>query len=393
MEKVLIIANEDTHLYYFHMNDIKLLEGLGYEVEIAALRGTYTGAVEGGKRIYHNIHFSRNPLGISNIAAFFELLRLFNKNKYKMIHVHNVVASVITRLAARFSGVKNIVYTAHGFPFHPEGNRFKNLIFKLIEKIMGYFTDYLIVMNDWDFKMALKNRIVNTKNIFRTNGVGVDLSRFNRACKYDGGEYKRAYGIKDNVKVISCVAEIIPRKNQKMVVESAADIIKKQRDTIFLFVGDMSYNKGYYNMLKKLIDDTGLKDHIIFTGRVDDVPGILNITDVLVLTSVYEGLPRAIQEGMAMGLQVVASDIRGNSDLIAEGINGYLVKLGDTKDLTDKVLKLLTDDRLRKEVGENNKKKIEKEYSLKKVEKQMKDIYTVVLGRKRHFFCPEDRLM
>jgi glycosyltransferase involved in cell wall biosynthesis len=184
-----------------------------------------------------------------------------------MVHVHNVVASVVTRIAAKIAGVSRIVYTAHGFPFHPGGGRLKNLVFMLAEKIMGFFTDYLIVMNSWDFHMALKMKIVKPDNLFKTNGVGVDINKFKYKFSWETGtnfqdgsgakKYREMLKLEDSAKVIGCVAELISRKNHEMIIDSAREVLQTEKDAVYLFVGSGS-NDG---RLKKIIKEKGLEEY------------------------------------------------------------------------------------------------------------------------------------
>jgi glycosyltransferase involved in cell wall biosynthesis len=201
-------------------------------------------------------------------------------------------------------------------------------------------------------------------------------------------KYRKMLKLKDSNKVIGCVAELIPRKNHSMIIDSAAEVIQSDKNVIFLFVGSGSHEKK----LKDIIKEKGLEEYFLFTGRIDDVPSILGVMDIFVLVSIYEGLPRAIQEGMAVGLPIIASDIRGNSDLITDGENGYLVKLGDSTDLTDKIVKLLKNEGQRKFIGDNNRVKIEEKYSLDIVQKQMKSIYTKILGADNHNVTDETKI-
>ena len=105
---------------------------------------------------------------------------------------------------------------------------------------------------------------------------------------------------------------------------------------------------------------------VFFLGRREDVPKILKGSDICVLVSKREGLPRCIMEAMAAGKPVVATDIRGNRDLVEDGVNGYLVKLGDVEGLANSIIKLVEDDDLRKEMGKKGQEIIEA-YSLENV--------------------------
>ena len=94
--------------------------------------------------------FSRNPVSLSNIKAFFMILHLMKKRKYIMVHMHTPVVSFLGRSAVKIAGIPHIVYTVHGFHFHEYGSKLRNFIYYHLEKFAGKFTDVLIIINKDD---------------------------------------------------------------------------------------------------------------------------------------------------------------------------------------------------------------------------------------------------
>jgi glycosyltransferase involved in cell wall biosynthesis len=117
-----------------------------------------------------------------------------------------------------------------------------------------------------------------------------------------------------------------------------------------------------------------------FLGRREDVPAVLAASDIVVLVSKHEGLPRALLEGMAAGKPLVATDVRGNRDLVEDGMNGFLVPLGDVAALSEALGRLIESRELREKMGEESRKKAEA-YSLERVLQEMERIYRRFLER------------
>ncbi|NLJ50078.1 MAG: glycosyltransferase family 4 protein [Candidatus Atribacteria bacterium] len=368
IHKILFLATVDTHLCYFHIPFMKLLKLKGYDVEAAA------APVDGFKEkkekegfVFHSIPFSRNPLHPKNIGAFFRLLQLLKKNKYLLIHTHTPVASFLGRFAAKLAGIPSVLYTAHGFHFFEGAPRKNWLLYYTAEKIVAKWTDALLVMNQEDFENGKKLGFVPGKSLFLVHGVGVDIKRYSQV--HEGSTIRDELGISNDSVVITCIAEFNQNKNHDFIIQAWPEIKKKKMNTNLILVGDGEL----LETMKEKITSSGISS-VFFLGKREDIPQILSGSDIGLLVSKREGLPRCIMETMAAGKPVVATDIRGNRDLVEDGVNGYLVKLGDIEDLTHSIIKLAEDVDLRKQMGKKGREMIEA-YSLENVLEEMSEIY------------------
>ena len=362
--KALFLATVDSHIYYFHLPFMKLLRLKGYEVEVAAspIYG-FKERIEREGFTFHPISFSRNPLHPTNTIAFFQLFRLLKKNKYQLVHTHTPVASFLGRFAAKLAGVPAVLYTAHGFHFFDGAPRKNWMLYYTAEKIVAKWTDALLVMNQEDFENGKKLGFIPGESLFFVHGVGVDIKRYSQA--QEGKDIRVELGIHNDAVVMTCVAEFIPRKNHEFLLNAWENIVKIDKHLHLLLVGDGTLLKNYQN-----------RDflNVHFLGKRLDVPEILKASDIITLTSIHEGLPRCIMEAMAAGKPVVATDIRGSRDLVKDGVNGFLVKLGDVQGLVDSILKLANDEGLRDRMGKKGRELIE-DYSLENVLEEMAEIY------------------
>jgi len=373
IEKILFLATVDSHIYYFHIPFMKLLRDMGYDVEVAAGPSEFKEKIEEeGFKVYP-LPFSRNPLSFSNVKVFFVLLNLMKQQKYVMVHTHTPVASFVGRIAAKIAGVPHIVYTAHGFHFHEYGSEFRNFIYYRLERFAGRFTDVLITINEDDYKIAKERNIIPNGRVVYIKGVGVDTEKLNPqkfsfALKM---EYRSKLGLNRSDFLVIVVAELIKRKNLNDII-MAIKLAKERKYPIRLLIaGDGVMEQ----QLKDLVFANDLDNDVFFLGRRSDVPELLYISDVLVMTSLHEGLPRAVMEAMAMEKPVVAYNIRGVRELVVDGETGFLVKFGDVGGLADKIIFLMDHPDIAKEMGVNGREKIEHDFSLEIILKKMKNIY------------------
>lgn len=387
MKKALMLASVPSMIEQFNMNNIKILQNMGYEVHVACNfddGGTLDKSrVDEFKKelkekniIFFDIPFSRNPFSIKNITAYKETKKIMNENKYKIVHLHSPIGGVCGRLAAKQIRKKEnskVIYTAHGFHFFKGAPTINWIIYYVIEKFLGKYTDCLITINEEDYEIA-KNKI-KAKKIELIHGVGVELDRFNNQVSQEEIEkIKKELKILNDEYIILYVAELCKRKNQKMLLDVMENVLKEDKNIKLLLVGKDSLNGELQNIAK----EKKIENNVLFLGYRKDIPKLMQMSDLLVSTSVQEGLPVNIMEGMACGRAIIATDCRGNRDLVINGKNGYIVKIGDIQNFTKRILEIKTNKQQAKEF-ENSSKEAIKLYSTDNVEKEIidKKIYIV----------------
>ena len=377
MKKVLFVATVQSHIMNFHIPYLKLWQDKGYEVHVATNMDTqkYNNVEEIiSNVIWNNIDFDRSPFSKNTFIALKQLIGLMNENRYELIHVHTPVGGILGRLAAKITNTKNVVYTAHGFHFY-KGAPLKNwIIYYPIEKLMARYTDALIAMNEEDYQLAKNKFKVRKKgNIFKINGVGIDLDKYHVSDTKDI-EFKRSLGLKEDDFIITVVAELIKRKNHRQLILAMEEIVKDYPNIKVLFVGDGEL----YESIKTDIKNRGLESNIMLLGFRKDVEKILNITDVVGLLSHHEGLPKNLMEAMVAGKPIICTDIRGNNDLVEHNINGKLNKVNDIYQTKDSIIEIMGNDKLREKFEQESRKKII-EYSINKVLMDINNIYNMLI--------------
>lgn len=368
MKKILFVATVTRHINAFHIPYLKWFKEQGYEVHVAS---------NGDEEIeycdkHFNLQFERNPLKVNNIKVYKELKNILNENNYEIVHCHTPVGGALTRLAAkkvRKNGTR-VIYTAHGFHFYKGAPLLNWLVYYPIEKLLAKHTDCLITINTEDYEIA-KKKFKKCKQIELVHGVGISKDKFNIEISTDERkELRKSLNLEDNDFVIIYVAELSKRKNQSMIIEAIKELNNPK--VKLLLVGKDSLNGEY----QKLVKEYALEDKINFLGFRKDIPQLMKISDLCVSTSRQEGLPVNIMEAMMIGLPIIATNCRGNRDLVENEKNGYIVEKEKIKDIVQSIKELLNNIDRRKEFIRNGKKIIEI-YEINKVIKELTRIYKI----------------
>ncbi|MEW6447515.1 MAG: glycosyltransferase family 4 protein [Bacillota bacterium] len=372
--RVLFVATVARHLLAFHVPYIRLLQEWGYEVEVAcnpAGEGALFAPL--GVRL-HKVPFQRRPLSVRNLRAFFYLLRLFKARRYALVHVHTPVAAFITRLTLRLLHFRPVLYTAHGLHFFSGAPLWNWLLYFPMEWIASRWTDGLILINREDYDRARSFPVRG--EVFMLPGIGVDTASFDKAVTEASGG-RQELGLGENTPVALVVAELSRVKNHEQVLRAWRTVVREFPDAVLLLAGTGERRLK----LERLAEMLGLKHHVRFLGFRMDVPRLMAAADVVVLTSRREGLPRVVLEAMAAGKPVVATNVRGNRDLVTDGRTGCLVPLGDVAETARTLLQLLKDRGLRARFGEEGKRRVQ-EYDLAQVRRAMARIYRRYLAER-----------
>lgn len=203
------------------------------------------------------------------------------------------------------------------------------------------------------------------------SGVGIDMNRFLAEDTKDTADIRqkirKGFGIQDKDTMLLTVGELIPRKNQEVIIEAVADMENPEITCVICGTGPLE------EVLKQKAEMLGVKNQVVFAGSCSNIPEICHAADIFIFSSRQEGLPVALMEAMASGLPVIASNIRGNRDLIVHKKNGYLLS-GRIGSYEKAISLLMESEKRRKDFGKAARKTVEA-YSLKTVKEQMEILY------------------
>lgn len=365
MKKVLYVTTVSRTINAFLIPHINMLLDNGYEVHCACSidKPVDKELQRRGVKIFE-VPFSRNPLGIGNIKAFIKLEELQRINDYDIVHVHTPIAAIYGRLLKLNFPSLRIIYTAHGYHFLKGGSKLGWILYYPIEKIMAKFTDVTININKEDYEITKEK--LKHKKCYLLNGVGLDLDKYKKLSSKEIQEKRKEFGLKDKDFVVLMVAEINKNKNHIQLI-NAMDILKDKYPNIkVLCIGDGTLKES----LEKQIILRNLQNNIFMLGYRLDVNKLINISDIGILLSHREGLPRNIMEFMACGRKVIATDIRGCRDIVCNYNVGTLVKVGDYEETARAIEKYYILNNKSFEVSEEIKK-----YDIETINSELLKIY------------------
>jgi glycosyltransferase involved in cell wall biosynthesis len=349
----------------------------GYEVEICCTPGNESKKLEQLGYKFKYVYIDRKINLLSNLKSLIGLYRVMKDGKYDIVHVHTPLASALGRIAAKLARIPIIIYTAHGFYFHENMPKIEYKIFTTLEKILGkYFTDYIFVQSEEDYKTAKQLGIIEEDKISCISN-GIDLEKFDpENVQIDTVAFKSVLGIPPEGKVITFIGRIVKEKGILDLLDVFIKLANDYKDIYLLIVGDVSSNERDIKTkerIKDILKDKNIGNRIIMAEYRDDIPEILKISDIFVLPSYREGLPRSIIEAMAMSKPVVTYNIRGCREEVVNGETGFLVSPGDLNGLYSSIKKILDNPELAKEFGSNGRRRAEELYDEQKVlEKELK---------------------
>ena len=367
MRKILVTANLESFYIKFLIPQLKEFKLNGYEIHIAT-KSENLDVPYVDKKI--DVCFARSFNIKDNIKSFKQMKQLIKSEKYDIISCHTPFGGAITRLAAKSVKSKaKIVYMAHGFHFY-QGAPIKNwLLFYFAEKYLAKYTDVLLTINSEDYKIAKSKFDSSVKFV---NGVGLDSDKFN--FKFSAKEkinLRESLGLNKTDFVVVYPAELSKRKRQIWLIKTIKDTFLERKDFHLLLPGKDSLKGKCQRLVKKY----KLENKIHFLGFRNDIPKIIKISNLAVSSSKQEGLPVNIMEAVYNGLPIVATDCRGNRDLIKNGKNGFLINKNDRIEFVNKIMKIYKMNELQLEKIRAENKKIIKPYLLTEVIKDIMGVY------------------
>jgi len=352
---------------------------MGWTVDAASAGiSSFDECVEAFDKVWE-MQWSRTPLDFNNFFNAPKSIReIVRQEGYEIVHVHTPIAAFMTRWALRKERRNNklkVIYTAHGFHFIKGTPFYKNLLFIILEKLAGNWTDYLVVINKDDQEAALKYRIVKETNLVYIPGIGIDSAYYNPniISEDDLHEVRNEIGLDENDKYFLMVGEF---NNNKCQTEAVKALYKLNKPGINLvFAGDGSTMVA----VKDLSEYLGVWEKVYFLGHRNDIPRLIKGSIALLLTSRREGLPRCILEAMSLEVPIIATNIRGTRELLADGA-GIFYQVGNIGELRNAMQYIIDNPEVAQEMGKAGRKQVLDQYELGKIIQMHEELYVRALG-------------
>lgn len=273
----------------------------------------------------------------NDLAAVKRLYRLMRRVRPHIVHTHMAKAGTTARLAARLAGVPIVLHTYHGHVFHSYFSPAKTAVFLNIERLLGLFTDRIIAVGEKQRQELIGYRVAASHKIVAIP-LGLPLEAMLDAER-ERGRLRAELGLNGTHQLVGIVARLVPIKAHEVFLNAAVEVHKQRPNTRFVIVGDGERRAE----LEALTRELGLGDAVRFLGWRRDMRTIYADLDVVALSSLNEGSPVAIIEAMAAARPVVATNVGGVSEVVADGESGLLVRPRDARALARAILALLED--------------------------------------------------
>ncbi len=316
-----------------------------------------------------------NP--VKDVIALMKIRKILKAEKINLVHTHSSKAGIIGRWAARLAGVERIVHTFHGFGFHDFQNPVSRNLFIFVERITAGITGKLIFVSRANIRKAAENRI-GAEEQYALARAGIDIKKFS-GTKIDIAEKKKSLGINPGSPVAGMIACFKPQKNILDFLMAANLVRIAIPEVKFILIGDGELR----NRIEVGINKLNMTGDFILTGWRDDVNEIMQVFDVMVSTSLWEGLPCTLLEAMSASKPIVSTEVDGVSDIIEDGANGFLVTppRGNAGKIAEYVIELLKDKELAGKMGRNGNLKLREEFDIDKMVEEIEKVYEGTPGR------------
>ena len=312
----------------------------------------------------------RKRTGLLGIKGLAHALR---GNAVDIVHTHGGVAGLYGRIAARKAGIPSIVHTIHGIHYLYYRNPLAKRASLILERRLSKFTDAVIFVSESDLGKGLQLHLALPESA-RLIRNGVDIPGlppfFDRAAKRT--ELGAGGG-----PLIVVVSRLHRQKGLVFLLRALPAVIKARPDVKAVLVGGGPLENQLRDESRKL----DLGDHASFLGERTDVAEILAAADLLVLPSLWEGLPYAVVEAAAAGRPIIASDIDGVREVIRNGETGVLVPPGDSAKLAEAIIGLLDNPARAKALAERAQREIPPLYSVQQMIRETEALYLELFRR------------
>jgi glycosyltransferase involved in cell wall biosynthesis len=317
---------------------------------------------------------------LRDVLAYRAIKRALREFRPDVVHTHSAKGGILGRLAAWSLGVPAIIHTVHGAPFYPYQPYPVHRACQWCEWHAARRCHKLISVADamTDLMVAAK---IAPREKFTTIYSGMDVGPFLAADEHRQ-QMRARLGYTDENIVVGKIARLFPLKGHDDLIAAARGVVNHCPNVRFLLIGEGTLRP----QLMQQIEAAGLTRHFHLAGLVDpsQIPQYLAAMDLLVHTSLREGLARALPQALLAGKPIVSYDIDGAREVCLDGTTGCLVPARDRSALAEAISRLAADVTLRESLGQQGRKRFADRFRHEKMTEKIREIYSEVLSTSMH---------
>lgn len=364
-------------------NTIYSAEGLDrdrYEVDLAAGEPSEADVIARLRRtrFLRIPHLQRELRPVKDALAFRETVELLRAGRYDLVHTHEAKAGIIGRLASWHCGVPKVVHTLHGITFHRHLSPIHRYLYLALERLAAKATDVFISVGE-DLRRTYLAHGVGEPFQHVVIRSGFDLEPFFRAAEEKPAHRRKLrerLGLSPQTPVIGTAARLEPRKGVQYFLEAAVELSRRHRHLHFAVAGRGPFEAE----LRRQAAKASLEDRVHFLGHVREIESFLAGLDVFVLSSLWEGLPRAIVQARATRTPVVGFEVEGIREVVRPGRNGFIVPSKDVASLVERIDEILSDAALAERLANHDDRAYLMQWDRRRMVREIQALYDSLLG-------------
>jgi len=318
---------------------------------------------------------------LHDLKAFYKIYSFIKKGGYQILHTHSSKAGILGRWAGWLAGVPVIIHTPHGHVFYGYYGPFVSKLFIWAEKISALITDRIITLTERGKREHISFGVAKADKFIPIHS-GVDIGLIQKVDTDKSTQCQTS--LRDNLSipagaiVAASMGRLSRVKGYEYFIKAGIILSKKYDDIYFAIAGEGELREN----LEQIIKNAGVSERFKFAGWREDIGNFLNGADIFVLSSLNEGMGKAIVEAMAAGLPVVGTDVGGISEIVVEGETGFIVPPGNAEAIADRIERLYLDKNLRSSIGERGRERAV-QYDTHSMVRKVETLYEEVLKEKK----------
>lgn len=309
----------------------------------------------------------RREIGLHDVSSIVAVRKVIRRTQPDIIYAHSSKAGALARLA-NLGLNRPCIYNPHGWAFNMKESPKKQKLYAVLERVLTPLSDEIICISNTEKKSALQNRICSESKITVIQS-GIDLERFSE--KPEKPLSRNTLHIPENAFIVGMVGRLAKQKAPDVFVEMAKEVLKNIPEAYFLMVGDGELRQ----QTEAQIAAAGMKDRFYITGWTDTPQDYVNLFDVAVLLSRWEGFGLVLPEYMLAGKPIVAAKVDAIPELIQDRVNGLLVEPEAPRAACDAVYELYRDAELREKFVRQGALDVYEKYDVKRVAEAHKCLF------------------
>ncbi|MDY5615938.1 MAG: glycosyltransferase family 4 protein [Helicobacter sp.] len=375
--KILFLSHTDSNLYRFRLPVMIALVKAGHEVLALTPKGEYFSQFAKHQITAIDYSIERSSLNpFKALKTIQNIAEILKKEKPDILHTFMLKPNIYGSFAAKIAKIPYVINSLTGLGSFYIQKTPKTFLLKILIERLNFFAfkiaKKVLFQNQDDLELYVKKGLVPRKKTILIKGSGIDTEFFSPLPKNQ--VLLQSLKIPQDSLVVLMIARAILHKGIKEYY-TAANLAKEANLKLhFLYVGGI--DTGNISPIDQEFLENQKQVH--YLGERQDIKELIGICDIFVLPSYREGIPRTLLEAGSMAKPIITTNAVGCKEVVSNGYNGFLVPIGDSQILFEKLIQLSQNESLRKEFGKNSRKKICEEFGVESIVKSYLQLYKEV---------------